>query len=55
MAKLGNDVKRARDYINSPKFEEICNIWMKRQSDKNRPNPEITAKYQLLNVSNLGV
>ena len=49
---LGNDQRRARKYINGEKFDEICNLWMKTQSGKNRPDPEITAKYQLLNVSN---
>lgn len=51
-AKLGNDKKETRKYVNGEKFDEICNLWMKTQSGKNRPDPEIIAKYQLLNVSN---
>ena len=51
-AKLGNDKKEARKFVNSDKFNEICKKWMKIQSGKKLPDPEMTPKYQLLNVSN---
>ena len=51
-AKLGNDKKRARKYASSEKFDEICNLWMKNRSAQKGADPEMTAKYQILNGSN---
>ena len=45
--KLGNDKKRARDYVNSPKFDEICKIWMKNRCAENHADPETPAKYKI--------
>ena len=50
--KLGNDKKEARKYVNGDKFDEICNLWMKNRSGKNRPDPEMTPKYQISHASN---
>lgn len=50
--KLGNDKRRARDYVNGPKFDEICNLWMKTRSAEIYADPEMTAKYQISHASN---
>ena len=47
-SKLGNDTRRARKFVNSDKFNEMCKKWMKIRC----ADPEMTPKYRLLNVSN---
>ena len=51
-AKLGNDKKEARKFVNSDKFNEICKKWMKIRCAQKGADPEMTPKYRLLNVSN---
>ena len=50
--KLGNDKKRARKYVNSEKFDEICKIWMKRRSAPKSADPEMPGKYKIPNATN---
>ena len=51
-SKLGNDTRRARKFVNSDKFNEMCKKWMKIRCAQKGADPEMTPKYQLLNVSN---
>ena len=48
-SKLGNDTRRARKFVNSDKFNEMCKKWMKIRCAQKGADPEMTPKYQLLN------
>ena len=51
-SKLGNESRRARDFIKSSRFDEICRFWHKNRCARFHADLKKPAKYVLSNVSN---
>ena len=50
-SKMGNETRRAREFVNSKKFDELCRIYKTFRSAQ-FPADQIIPKYELKNVSN---
>ena len=51
-SKLGNENRRARDFMKTSRFEEICKFWQENWSARFLADPNLGSKYLLSNVKN---
>ena len=54
-SKMGNETRRARKFVNSEKFDELCKMWLKYGSAPNsadRNETKISSKYELKYITN---